>query len=200
MSTNLATEKVAGLNTPIQKSCIGQMVTSIIPLHNDNLHLLDGSLLDGNTETYEAFYNFVLNSNLYIDETTYQNDITNYGICGRFAINTTNKTVRLPKVLGIVEYTINNNNLGRITEAGVPNMYGTVSFRRQRNDGNMNVDTGAFHDEGLDGGHNFSYYDTSSTSQYNNVSFDASRSSSIYGNNTTVQPQTIKTFNYIVIK
>ena len=113
MSLNLGTEKVAGLNTPIQKSCIGQMVTSLVPLHNDDLHLLDGSLLDGNTETYEAFYNFVLNSNLYIDETTYQNDITNYGVCGRFAINTTNKTVRLPKVLGIIEYTINSNNLGK---------------------------------------------------------------------------------------
>lgn len=199
MSLYLGNNQVSDLNKPIRKSCIGQMVTSLIPLHNEELHLLDGSLLDGNT-TYEEFYNFILNSNIYIDETTYQNYITNYGICGKFAIDTTNKTVRLPKVTGIIEYTISENNIGNITKAGVPNIYGSVSFRRQRNAGTMSLANGAFHDEGLDGGHNFSYYDTSSANQYNSVSFNASRSSSIYGNNTTVQPQTIKTFNYIVIK
>lgn len=138
--------------------------------------------------------NHLINNNIY------QEYINDYGICGKFGIDIGEKTIRLPKVTGIIEYTISENNIGNITEAGIPNIYGTVSFRRQRNDGNMNVASGAFHNERLDGSHNAVYYDTSSANQYNSVSFNASRSSSIYGNNTTVQPQTIKTFNYIVIK
>ena len=398
MSLNLGTEQVAGLNIPIQKSCIGQMVTSLVPLHNEELHLLDGTVLDGTNSNYAKFYNYTVgpfenairingtltnnngvfsgfsssnyidivtpnikrvNSTLYrikfttgndistwqkifhsysffelalsnstiyiadvfeiryrpiiqqiqqnttyyidikmemgsgehageiativaqyipptpetpdppynpqtiyvnsltpidvdanyplrigasslngnnpflgtvditetfvkendtylwnganyievlfapnhlINNNIYQEYINDYGICGKFGVDIGEKTIRLPKVTGIIEYTISENNIGNITEAGAPNIYGTVSFRRQRNDGNMNVASGAFHSEGLDGGHNWCYYDKSSTSQYNLLSFDASNSSAVYGGSNTVQPQTIKVYNYIVIK
>ena len=60
MSLNLGTEQVAGLNIPIQKSCIGQMVTSLVPLHNEELHLLDGTVLDGTNSNYAKFYNYTV--------------------------------------------------------------------------------------------------------------------------------------------
>ena len=55
MSLYLGDNQVSDLNEPIRKSCIGQMVTSLIPLHNEELHLLDGTVLDGTNSNYAKF-------------------------------------------------------------------------------------------------------------------------------------------------
>lgn len=85
-----------------------------------------------------------------------------------------------------------NVNLGNRIEAGLPNITG--SFGAQGSTDVISLGTGAFRveqlgkiDAGLSGYSNYSL----------KQSFDASRSSSIYGNSTTVQPPAV-CVNYII--
>ena len=55
-----------------------------------------------------------------IDEATWQATVAQYGACGKFVYDSTNNTVRLPKVTGIVEGTIDATALGELVEAGLP--------------------------------------------------------------------------------
>lgn len=116
-----------------------------------------------------------------------------FGACGKFVYDSENNTVRLPRLTGIVEGTTNINELGNLVEAGLPNITGTfspvhaISYAPQA--------SGAF---------NIDYIGT--TVEANNgsspagfVSFDAWRSSNIYGKSDTVQPQTTKVLVYIVV-
>lgn len=133
----------------------------------------------------------------YIDETRYQQYITDYGVCGKFAISYLDKTIRLPYITGIIEGTLTEKHIGNITEAGLPNITGKADNFRSGN--------GA--DTSFSGALTYTYTTEwpSSNSKvtdrtyYGGIKFDASRSSSIYGNSDTVQPQTVKVYYYIVI-
>ena len=133
----------------------------------------------------------------YIDETRYQEYMTNYGVCGKYAISYKDKTIRLPYITGIIEGTLNSNHIGNVTAAGLPNIIGKADNFRSGN--------GA--DTSFSGALTYTYTTEwpSSNSKvtdrtyYGGIKFDASRSSSIYGNSDTVQPQTVKVYYYIVI-
>ena len=175
---------------------IGDIVFRPLPTKDAGKHLLDGTLLDG-SGSYAAFVQYI--ADLYTDDPTanyfeteanWQASVTQYGVCGKFVYDSINNTVRLPKITGFVEGTIDVSALGDLVEAGLPNITGRVV-------GNYGAGTytGAFK---LNSSH------TISTSggmggQYEDFSFDASLSNPIYGNSNTVQPQSIKGFMYIVI-
>lgn len=109
-----------------------------------------------------------------------------YGVCGKFVINTTNQTIRLPKITGIVEGTLDNNALGDLVEAGLPDhKHNTVIS-------NDMTSAGTTYDKLIpgQGGASRGTATFLSTNVVNNP---------IYGNSTTVQPQTIKGYYYIVI-
>jgi hypothetical protein len=181
---------------------IGEIITSTLPLSSAGLHLLDGALIDG-SGIYADFVTYI--GNLYqndptaayfTDETTWQSSVTNHGVCGKFVYDSVNNSVRLPKITGIVEGTTDLTALGDLVEAGLPNI------------------TGGMTDNWMGGGYSargaltitstgIAKPQTSSSSSieihWPNVSLDASLSNPIYGNSSTVQPQTIKTLVYIVI-
>ena len=175
---------------------IGEIVTSSIPITDACLHLLDGTIIDGNG-IYKDFVEYI--GELYGDgidvpayfetEENWQESITKYGVCGKFVYNPENNTVRLPKITGIIEGTTDINALGTLVEAGLPNITG--QFHSTDNSGWAN---GAFTYQGTSGAGHWNSDDGQHT-----ISFDASKSSNIYGNSSTVQPQTIKQFIYIVI-
>lgn len=128
----------------------------------------------------------------FTDEPLWQNAVAQYGVCGKFVYDSANNTVRLPKITGVVEGTTDLTALGDLIEAGLPNITGgfnTSSFV----DNNA---TGAFSSTGTV--HNITL-GTSGGSRIHADDFDASRSSDIYGNSATVQPQAIKVLYYIVI-
>ena len=208
MSLYLGNNLVGGTSTPINGSiAIGQIIQSIIPLSDAGLHLLDGSLIQGNG-IYDDFIQYIADlSNDYpscfTNEATWQNTVSSKGSCGKFVYDSTNNTVRLPKITGFIEGTVNNNELGDLINAGLPNItgaighfdvwgYGDAAIRRA--DGAFNF---------CDGQNNLQRSVTIQSNvagnDYRNVDFNASRSSSIYGNSSTVQPQSIKVFYYIVI-
>lgn len=134
----------------------------------------------------------------YIDETRYQEYMTNYGVCGKYAISYKDKTIRLPYITGIIEGTLNSNHIGNVTAAGLPNITGSINRPGQNNtsgDSTTNYLTGSFYFDS----NTYSRRNTSESGTGYLLKFDASRSSSIYGNSDTVQPQTVKVYYYIVI-
>ena len=67
---------------------IGEIVTSAIPLTDAGLHLLDGALISGNG-SYNAFVTYIASlvstyPNLFVTESTWQNTVNTYGVCGKF--------------------------------------------------------------------------------------------------------------------
>ena len=173
---------------------IGEIVTSAIPLSDSGLHLLDGSLISG-SGVYSQFVSYIANIynsclNYFCTEAEWQQAVSTYGVCGKFVYDSVNNTVRLPKITGFLEGTNEASTLGNLTEAGLPNITGR--FGAINTVGGFTAD-GAFYDLGR-------AYDC----DYDNIGgrligFDASRSSSIYGNSSTVQPQSIKVLYYIVV-
>ena len=176
---------------------IGEIVASTIPLTDAGLHLLDGALIDG-YGIYSAFVEYIASiydasASYFCTEAQWQTSVNTYGVCGKFVYDSVNNTVRLPKVTGILEGTTDVTALGDLVEAGLPNITGEVAFKGQAG-GNQYQASGAFSyieygNAGSDQGKN----------AYWRADFNASRSSSIYGNSSTVQPQTIKCHYYIVI-
>lgn len=139
----------------------------------------------------ENIYNF--SQNFLTTEKEWQQSVTNYGVCGKFVYDSVNNTVRLPKITGFVEGTINITTIGDLIEAGLPNITGEVAIQSPWTSASEN---GALKTTTQSG--SFVSGQTSQT-WTNRLYFDASHSNSIYGNSDTVQPQSIKVFYYIVI-
>ncbi|MBR6099069.1 hypothetical protein IKP85_04915 [bacterium] len=112
---------------------IGELVYSLLPQQDACLHLADGALLQGDG-IYSQFVDYI--KNLYLDnfeasffatETSWQEQVSSYGVCAKFVYNESENTVRLPKVTGLVEGTIDENALGSLMRAGLPALSGTTS-------------------------------------------------------------------------
>ena len=184
------------------KRNIGEIITSTIPLEDAGLHLLNGDILS-NEGIYSEFVTYIANlrinyPDLFTTEADWNTSNSIYGICGKFVYNSTNNTLRLPKITGFIEGTLTETNLGNITEAGLPNITGSFSKQCLMNwsdqyergalyQGETDDSTTPQNAGGTDGGNNFT------------IAFDASKSNNIYGNSNTVQPQSIKVFYYIVV-
>lgn len=178
---------------------IGEIVTSTIPLVDAGLHLLDGTLLDGNG-AYGAFVDYISElitdyPDLFETEANWQTSVTNYGVCGKFVYDSVNNTVRLPKVTGFVEGTTDLTALGNLVEAGLPNITGVFGSIHST-DNAYPYTSGALYNGGSGSGGGYSGTDSHSVKT---IGFDASYSNSIYGNSATVQPQAVKVLYYIVI-
>lgn len=188
---------------------IGEIISSTIPLTDAGLHLLDGALIQGNG-IYSDFVTYIAGlygdgtsvPSFFTDETSWQSSVTTYGVCGKFVYNSTNNTVRLPKVTGILEGTTDLSALGDLIEAGLPDPLIDIVYRQD------STSSGVYTDKyGTSGYTSGSYSNTDGTDEYMqtslgkgiNAPFGAIPTNDIYGNSDTVQPQTIKAFYYIVI-
>lgn len=178
---------------------IGEIVQSTIPLVDAGLHLLDGALIDG-SGSYSEFVDYIAGlvtqyPDLFETEANWQQSVTTYGVCGKFVYNQANNTVRLPKITGFTEGDIDPTVLGDLVEAGLPNITGYVE-KMLSNTASTGSASGAFTKTRTYSGENYS---GSGNGSENTLDFRASRSSSIYGNASTVQPQAIKVLYYIVL-
>ena len=197
-------------NVTISSLIPNQIIQSPVPLTDANLHLLDGALLsgDGAYADYVAMmgelYNADPTATCWTTESDWQTSLTTYGECGKFVYDSESNTLRLPKLTSFVQATNSANELGSLVEAGLPNITGQLyptTLNEQGSDGYILTCSayGAF---------------SPALSKYNvfkiptpeyvpdkdaGVDFNASRSNPIYGNSTTVQPQAIKYYFYIVV-
>ena len=174
---------------------VGEIITSTIPLNDSGVHLLDGSVLSG-SGIYSDFVSYISNIyssalNYFCTETEWQTSVNNYGVCGKFVYNSTNNTVRLPKITGFIEGTIDTNTLGNLTPAGIPNLLGWFSGSGERG---THCDGILFRKRG-----NLVPVKNVDGDKDNTYTFNAQAYNPIYGNSDTVQPQSIKVLYYIVV-
>lgn len=133
---------------------------------------------------------------IFCTEEQWQQSVTTYGVCGKFVYDSVANTVRLPKITGIVEGTTDLTALGDLVEAGLPNITGTLTSDQSPAAYYGGTGTGALNV--LES--RSAYVGTSNgATRACGINFDASSSNSIYGNSTTVQPQSIKVLYYIVV-
>ena len=117
------------------------------------------------------------------------NSINNtYGSCGKFAW--VGSSLRFPKIAGFVRGLIDLNNLGKCVLDGLPNITGT--FQDGNEFGSNDQLSGAFYRTNLSG---HTAFDGNATP--NRVGFDASRSNSVYGRSSEVQPKHVL-YPYII--
>ena len=119
-----------------------------------------------------------------LTEDEWQAAVAANGSCGAFVVDENAKSVRLPKIVHILQ----PGEEGKFTPAGLPNITGSINT--------LKYDlffTGPF----FNGGWTSNEVPRGGTMEYGNVGFDASRSNSIYGNSDTVQPPTIGAKLYI---
>lgn len=188
--------------TPVSSRNIGELVYSSLPLSDSELHLVDGSLING-SGSYAGFVTHIASlasnpsyASLFVSEAVWQQTVSTYGVCGKFVYNSENNTVRLPKITGIVEGTINIAALGDLVQESLPNITGLSSYFSDKSSETSSV-SGAFYNAS-----NSTYARLRVSDEVTGniqLGFDASRSNSTYQNNAKVQPQTIKAFIYIVM-
>lgn len=178
----------------------GSTVFSLIPLTEAGLHLLDGSLLNVGGIYDEAITKIAAlkasNPNLFITEENWQSSVSAHGVCGKF-VYTEGVSLRLPKVTGFVEGTLDSTALGDLVEAGLPNLVGTsdtVGFSDTRYE-----PTGCFYPAEEWNVGTFNIVEKTGTAGANIVRFDASHGNPTYGKSDTVQPQAIKGYLYMVV-
>ena len=207
---------------------IGEIVTSTLPLTDASLHLLDGSLLQGGG-IYNAFVSYIKNlyetnsaASYFATEEDWQASVSTYGVCAKYVYNSVDNTVRLPKITGLIEGTVDTNALGQLVEAGLPALSvnaggdhthtGTTAISGNHNhssthqmragNGGPNVagwgaDNGYAGDAtlwtNLSGDHTHTFTTALGGGHTHTLSGAG------IGNSNTVQPQTVKAFVYVVV-
>ena len=109
------------------------------------------------------------------------------GSCAKFGLNQGTMKFKVPTLTNILQPTVLASAIGEICDAGLPNIKGNLtSFENAFSNA-----IGAFSISGQNGAAN--YHSKGGTMMIRDIGFNASSSNAIYGNSTTVQPQTIYT-------
>lgn len=135
---------------------------------------------------------------LFTDEVGYQEELAIYGQCGKYVI--TDTYVKLPTITKLTGGLVNTEmtKIASMNEAGLPNIKGGFTIKNTDIPNNaMYNESGAF--AASSGSAGRVLYDRSSTQAVRNVTFDASRSNSIYGKSSTVETEYLKYPYYIVV-
>lgn len=178
---------------------VGEVFSSLVPINDNGVKLLDGSVLEVGG-IYDEFINHIVGfkesyPNLFCTEEEWNTSISTYGVCGKF-VYTEGVSLRIPKITGFVEGTLDATELGNLIEAGLPNITGDSNIG-----GNAPKDvpsSGALKQVRyqLNSVVNATPSDIIDLAQ---ITLDASLSNPIYGNSDTVQPQSIRVYYYIVV-
>lgn len=143
---------------------------------------LNGSIY--NRELYSDLWDLIQAKGWYKPEAEWQSIAsTNNGYCPWYSDGDGSTTFRTPKFAPYQKINLTTENIGKYYSAGLPNIDGSIS-------GNIctpNTKDGALVTEKTSSG-NIQYQENGSFHQ-NTVTFDASLSNPIYGNSTTVQPE-----------
>lgn len=177
---------------------VGTIFPSAIPLTDASVHLLDGSTIS-QTGVYQEFAELLKSLisagyNISCSQSEFDSAVSSTGNCGRFVIDNTYNTIRLPKITRFIQGLSNMIDIGKSFEAGLPNITGTDRGVASQSYGL----SGAFYEKAMSGTGTV-YQNSSTDTSYTRTGFDASRSSSIYGNSNTVQPQSTSFPYYIVL-
>lgn len=178
---------------------VGEVFSSLVPINDNGVKLLDGSVLEVGG-IYDEFINHIVGfkegyPNLFCTEEEWNTSISTYGVCGKF-VYVEGASLRLPKITGFIEGTLDATELGNLIEAGLPNITGESNIGG--NAPKTVQSSGALKQVRyqLNSVVNATSSDISDLAQ---TALDASLSNPIYGNSDTVQPQSIRVYYYIVV-
>ena len=180
---------------------VGQLVPLMFPSNDAKLHLADGTLIS-QIGKYAQFSNYLkeieekygTQMDLFCTQAEWDETLNTYGYCPKFVIDNVNQTIRLPLLKGYMKGVNSIVDLGKINEAGLPNIKGSF-YNVQSAVGN--IATGAFDDSSLAtgykvGGGNSVYSGT--------MTFNSSKSSSVYKDGlNTVEVDGYNCLVYIVV-
>lgn len=124
----------------------------------------------------------------------YASDISIYGKCGKWALDTENGKFKTPYIPDgtHIQQAMTDDELGKSYNAGLPNITGTLGIYA-----NSVPIGGAFY-HGTTNNNSVGYSQTTH-SDWAGQKFDASRSSSIYGNSDTIQTEAISLRYFVVV-
>ena len=164
----------------------------------DNSLPLDGQIITECDIQYPDLYTWIINNAKTITLTEYETKISQYGQCGHFGLDTTTKTVRLPKIKAFIQNAESVSEIAEVENAGLPNITGDVKYMLY-NDPPTPERSGAI---SIDQGQVFNNYSPSGDTALRNcrLVINASWYNSIYGNSTTVTPDNVKYRYFICTK
>ena len=177
---------------------IGEVFYSQSSSAQDNpgaLPLFTGETISNADQVYPEFYAWVADhTGLQISAADYETALTTYGECPKYVIDTTNKTIRLPKLANYLKMA---NTTDGVTQAGagLPNITGSTNAINVGNYSASRVGVGALLQQSYTSGNSGVRDGAGQTG--NIFDFDASRSNSIYGNSNTVTPAHTTLFPWV---
>ena len=121
------------------------------------------------------------------------------GVAWYYIIDMINKQFKLPRTK--FGFTGLRDSVGGYVEAGLPNIEGTILSRSLSSDypGAVTHGTGAFSFSKKTGVSSSQITITNTSGAADTISFEASRSSSVYGNSNTVQPEATQMYLYFYV-
>ena len=135
----------------------------------------------------------------------YATAISTYGQCAKWAVDTVNEKFKVPTIKdgAFLQQALSNSELGKAYNAGLPNITGRINYAMPINNSFTSLSL-ATADGSFYSGQAVSSRPNLTASGSTDISnagleaiFNASRSSSIYGNSSTVQPNAV-TVRYFV--
>lgn len=178
---------------------VGEIFSSLTPIDDYGVKLLDGSVLEVGG-IYDEFIDHIIGfkesyPNLFCTEDDWQSSVSTYGVCGKF-VYTEGVSLRIPKITGFVEGTLDATALGNLVEAGLPNIKGVsnIGGNASKNAPSRGALKQVRYQQNyvLNGA-------VDNTGDLAEVELDASLYNPIYGKSGTVQPQAIRVYYYIVV-
>lgn len=121
--------------------------------------------------------------------------ITNKGNCGYFGLDTTSQSVRVPTMREVF-LEEDSSNPGSYKSAGLPNIVASTPYI---NENATTGSTGAFY-IGSRASSDIQSLSHSNDNTNTTLAFDASRSSEVYKDIDTVQPEAISVYFYVCVK
>lgn len=181
---------------------VGQLVPLMFPTNDAKLHLADGTLIS-QIGKYAQFSDYLkgieqeygAQMDLFCTQAEWDNILNTYGYCPKFVIDNVNQTIRLPLLKGYMKGVNNIVDLGKVNEAGLPNIKATTASLP--NIHSSHSPTGSMYLLG----NTLSFNVGGSTDvKQTNIGFDASRSSSVYKDGlNTVEVDGYNCLVYIVL-
>lgn len=186
-------------------NCVGQIIQAVCTSN----YIPNGCIpCDGTEYTADRFLNFWINyltsqpaKILTCTYNEYVTEITTYGQCAKFAVDTSANKFKAPTIKdgSVIQQAMSNSELGKAYNAGLPNITGYIQV------GNHSLNVGmsagaadsALYSPGTKKG--ASTAGDSGSEWPGDIAFDASRSSSIYGNSSTVQPNAVALRYFVVV-
>lgn len=165
---------------------LGHIFAWPFPTAPDGCIILNGSTYNRNL--YTDFFAYIKSKGWTKTETEWQSIArSNNGFCPWYSEGDGSTNFRTPKFAPHQKIALASGDAGKYHEAGLPNITGSCIPGAPGRYVSISNFTGAFSYVG----NNLAAGDGSSThpSDISGIGFDASRSNSIYGNSTTVQPE-----------